>query len=58
MKPGNPAYVPTFTVLCEYVLHHAKEEESEMFPKAQRRKLNLRALGKKLAGRKLRLLPH
>jgi hypothetical protein len=56
MKPGNPAYVPTFTVLCEYVLHHVKEEESEMFPKAQRRKLNLQALGKKLLDRRLRLL--
>jgi hypothetical protein len=56
MKPGNPAYVPTFTVLCEYVLHHVKEEESEMFPKAQRRGVNLRALGKKIAQRKVRLV--
>jgi hypothetical protein len=56
MKPGNAAYIPTFTVLCEYVLHHVKEEESEMFPKAQRRKLNVQALGKKLLDRRLRLL--
>ncbi len=55
MKPGDPKYVATFTVLGEYVKHHVKEEESEMFPKARRRKLNLNALGDKLMGRKIQL---
>ena len=31
------------------------EEESEMFPKARRARVNLKALGAKLMGRKIRL---
>jgi len=55
MKPGDPRYGPTFTVLCEYIDHHAKEEEKEMFPKARRRKVDLQGLAKKIAARKLTL---
>jgi hemerythrin-like domain-containing protein len=55
MKPGNPKYAATFTVLCEYVAHHVKEEEEEMFPKLRRARIDLRGLGKKLMARKARL---
>ena len=57
MKPGNPKYAATFTVLCEYIEHHVKEEEDEMFPKLRRARLNLQGLGKKLMARKISLAP-
>jgi len=55
MKPGDPKYAATFTVLGEYVKHHVKEEESEMFPKARRRRIDLQRLGDRLLARKIQL---
>jgi hemerythrin-like domain-containing protein len=55
MKPQDAAYVPTFTVLCEYFRHHAKQEETEIFPKAKRRRVDMRALGRKIMERRLEL---
>jgi hemerythrin-like domain-containing protein len=55
MKPGDPKFAATFTVLGEYVNHHVKEEESQMFPKARRARVNLKGLGAKLMGQKIKL---
>jgi hemerythrin superfamily protein len=52
MKPGDPMFAATFTVLGEYVQHHVEEEEGEMFPKARKGKVDIAALGEQIAARK------
>jgi hemerythrin superfamily protein len=52
LEPGEPFYDATFTVLAEYVKHHVKEEETEMFPQVRKAKLDLKELGAQMKQRK------
>ncbi len=52
MQPDDPNYHATFTVLGEYVRHHVKEEESELFPQVKKADLDLEALGEQMRARK------
>jgi hemerythrin superfamily protein len=55
-EPDEDMYDAKVKVLCEYVTHHVKEEEGEMFPKLKKAKLDLDELGAELAERKMELM--
>jgi hemerythrin superfamily protein len=55
MLPGQPLYDAKMKVLAEQVRHHVEEEEAELFPEVRKTKLDLDALGAKLAARKAEL---
>lgn len=52
VEPDGDMYDAKIKVLSEYVKHHVKEEESEMFPEAKSTQLDLVELGALMTERK------
>ena len=52
MDPHEELYDAKVTVLGEYVDHHVKEEQDEMFPKCRKARMDLQQIGAELAQRK------
>lgn len=56
IEPDGEMYDAKIKVLSEYVKHHVKEEQDEMFPKAKATHLNMLELGDKITARKQELI--
>jgi len=51
-EPDGEMFDAKIKVMSEYTKHHVKEEQTEMFPKARKTKLDMNELGARLAARK------
>lgn len=56
IEPNGVMYDAKVKVLSEYVRHHVKEEQTEMFPQARKTSLDLVELGARMAARREELL--
>ncbi len=55
-EPDGEVYDARVKVMGEFVKHHVKEEQNEMFPRAKKTRLDMMALGEQMATRKAELL--
>lgn len=56
VEPDDEMFDAKIKVMSEYVKHHVREEQNEMFPKARSTRLDMKALGAQMAARKQELL--
>ena len=56
VPPGDEMYDARVKVMGEFVKHHVKEEQNEMFPKAKKTKLDMMELGARMFARKQELM--
>jgi hemerythrin-like domain-containing protein len=56
IEPDGEMYDAKIKVLSEYIKHHVKEEQNEMFPKAKSTSLDMVELGEQMEARKSDLL--
>lgn len=56
VEPDGEMFDAKIKVLCEYVEHHVKEEQNEMFPKAKKTDIDMMKLGDQITARKQELI--
>ena len=56
LEPDGEMYDAKIKVMSEYVKHHVKEEQNEIFPKARATKLDMTELGEQISARKQELM--